>query len=125
MWTKLGLLAVAGMIGTLSRYWVSGFTYQIFGSKFAYGTLAVNVIGCLLFGLVSTLADERMLISTNTRFILLTGFMGAFTTFSTFSFETMQYMGDRQFMLAFINIAVSCLLGFGGIVSGTFIARII
>lgn len=125
MWSKLGLLAVAGLVGTLSRYWVSGYTYQIMGSKFAWGTLAVNVIGCFLFGLIAALADERMLISTNTRFIILTGFMGAFTTFSTFSFETMNYVRDSQFTLAFLNIAVSCLLGFGGIISGTLIARII
>ncbi|MHB8173057.1 MAG: fluoride efflux transporter FluC [Nitrospirota bacterium] len=125
MWSKLFLIAVAGTAGTLSRYWVSGFTYQVLGSKFAYGTLAVNVIGCLLFGFVWALAEDRMAISVLTRTVILVGFMGAFTTFSTFAFETMNYVQDSQFMLAFLNVAANCFLGFGAIVSGVWIARIL
>ena len=125
MWTKLILIAVAGTAGTLSRYWVSGLTYQVMGSRFAYGTLAVNVIGCFLFGLVWTLSEERMAISTLTRTVLLVGFMGAFTTFSTFAFETMNYVRDSQYLLAFTNVAVSCTLGFGAIVIGSWAAKII
>lgn len=95
------------------------------GSKFAYGTLAVNVIGCVLFGMVWTLAEERFAISTFTRTVILVGFMGAFTTFSTFAFETMNYVKDSQYALAFLNVSANCLLGFGGIVSGAWIARIL
>ncbi len=76
MWSKLILIAVAGTAGTLSRYWVSGLTYQVMGSKFAYGTLAVNFIGCFLFGLVWTLSEERMAISTLTRTVYTRGFHG-------------------------------------------------
>ncbi len=125
MWTKLILIAVAGTVGTLCRYWVSGLTYDIMGSRFAYGTLAVNVIGCLLFGVVWSLSEERMALSTLTRTVLLAGFMGAFTTFSTFAFETMNYVKDSQYMLAFANIASNCVLGFGAIVSGAWIARLL
>ena len=125
MWTKLILIAVAGTIGTLSRYWVSGLTYQVMGSRFAYGTLAVNVVGCLLFGLVWALSEERMAISVLTRTVILVGFMGAFTTFSTFAFETMNYVRDGQYLLAFMNITANCFLGFGAIVSGVWIARIL
>ena len=125
MWQRIFLIAAAGVAGTLSRYWLSGFTYQILGARFAYGTLAVNVIGCLLFGIVWALAEDRMAISAATRTVILVGFMGAFTTFSTFAFETMNYVRDSQFTLAFLNVAANCALGFGAIVSGVWIARII
>ncbi len=125
MWTKLILIAAAGTVGTLSRYWVSGWTYQVMGSKFAYGTLAVNVIGCFLFGLVWALSEERMALSALTRTVILVGFMGAFTTFSTFAFETMNYVRDSQYLLAFLNVAASCVLGFGAIVVGVWTARIL
>ncbi len=123
MWTKLVLIAVAGTVGTLARYWVSGLTYQLMGSRFAYGTLAVNVIGCFLFGIVWSLAEERMAIPALARIAILVGFMGAFTTFSTFAFETMNYVRDSQFMLAFLNLGANCVLGFGAIVSGVWLAR--
>ena len=125
MWTKLILIAAVGAAGTLSRYWVSGLTYQVMGSKFAYGTLAVNVIGCFLFGLVWALSEERMALSALARTVILVGFMGAFTTFSTFAFETMNYVRDSQYLLAFANVAVSCVLGFGAIVAGVWVARIL
>src|SRR3990172_7938662 len=112
MWSKLALIAVAGTVGTLSRYWLSGLIHRVFGSDFAYGTLAVNVIGCLLFGLVWALAEERMAIPVLARTVILVGFMGAFTTFSTFAFETMSYVRDSQYMLAFLNVAANCILGF-------------
>lgn len=123
MWSKLALIAVAGTAGTLSRYWLSGLVHRMFGSDFAYGTLAVNAIGCLLFGLVWALAEERMAIPVLARTVILVGFMGAFTTFSTFAFETMSYVRDSQYMLAFLNVAANCLLGFAAIVSGVWIAR--
>jgi CrcB protein len=125
MWSKLALIAVAGTVGTLSRYWLSGLMHRMFGSDFAYGTLAVNVIGCLLFGLVWALAEERMAIPVVARTVILVGFMGAFTTFSTFAFETMNYVKDSQYMLAFLNVAANCVLGFAAIVSGVWIARVL
>lgn len=125
MWTKLVLIAGAGAVGTLARYWVSGLTYQVMGSRFAYGTLAVNVIGCLLFGIVWALAEERMAIPVLARTVILVGFMGAFTTFSTFAFETMNYVRDSQYLMAFFNIGSNCILGFGAIITGMWIAKIL
>ncbi len=125
MWQRIFLIAIAGVAGTLARYWFSGFIYQILGTRFAYGTLAVNVLGCLLFGLVWALAEDRMAISALARTVILVGFMGAFTTFSTFAFETMNYARDSQFALAFLNITANCILGFGAILAGMWIARIL
>lgn len=125
MWSKLLLIAAAGAVGTLARYGVSGMSHRVFGANFAYGTFAVNVIGCLLFGIVWSLSEERMAIPVLTRTIILVGFMGAFTTFSTFAFETMNYVRDSQYLFAFINITSNCVLGFGAIIAGAWIARAI
>ena len=124
MWTKLALIAVAGAVGTLSRYWVSGLSHRLLGADFAYGTLAVNVVGSLLFGIVWSLSEERMAIPVLARTVILVGFMGAFTTFSTFAFETMNYLRDSQLLMAFLNITSNCVLGFGAIIAGMWIARI-
>ena len=66
--------------------------------------MAVNALGCFLFGLVWTLAEDRLLISGRARFLILTGFMGAFTTFSTFAFETSQLLDDSEWGLALANL---------------------
>ena len=125
MWAKILLIAAAGAVGTLTRYWVSGLSHRFLGADFAYGTLAVNVLGSLLFGIIWALSEERMAISVLARTVILVGFMGAFTTFSTFAFETMNYMRDSQFLMAFLNITSNCVLGFGAIIAGMWIARVL
>ena len=80
-----------------------------------FGTLTINVLGCLLFGFVWSLADERMLISAQSRIVILTGFMGAFTTFSTFAFESVQLLRDGQFLAAAVNIVGQVLAGVAGL----------
>jgi CrcB protein len=109
--SDLGWLALAGAAGTVLRYTVAGITQRMAGANFPWGTLAVNATGCFLFGLVWTLAEERLLISGRTRFLLLTGFMGAFTTFSTFAFETSQMLDDSEWRLALINVLGQNVLG--------------
>ena len=97
-------LALAGAAGTLSRYGLSGLVHRLTGSGFPWGTLVVNLVGCFLFGLVWTLAEERIVIRGQYRIILLAGFMGAFTTFSTFAFETSGFLRDSQWHAAFWNV---------------------
>jgi len=118
MFAKLSLIAAGGAAGTLARYFVSGLSQRLFGPGFPLGTLIVNVAGSLLFGVVWSLAEERMAISPMTRTFLLVGFMGAFTTFSTFAFETMGLVRDSQYVMAFANITANCLLGFGAVLLG-------
>jgi CrcB protein len=118
-------LALAGATGTLLRYGLSGVTQRICGEKFPWGTLAVNALGCFLFGLVWTLAEDRMLISGRTRFLVLTGFMGAFTTFSTFAFETSQLLDDAQWGLALGNLAGQVVLGLIGVFLGLAAGRLL
>lgn len=123
MWKELCWLALAGAAGTLSRYGLSGFVQWLAGEKFPWGTLAVNVVGCFLFGMIWTLADDRLIISGRTRFIILTGFMGAFTTFSTFAFETGGFLRDSEWRDAALNLVANNVVGIAGVFLGIAVGR--
>lgn len=116
MLQKMLLLAGAGALGTLARYEVSGLAQRLGNGSFPTGTLAVNLIGSFLFGLIWAMVETRMVISAETRTIVLTGFMGAFTTFSTFMFETGGFLQTGQWALAALNIlaqnggGIACML---------------
>jgi CrcB protein len=122
---KLAWIALAGAVGTLARYWLGDLVPRWLGAGFPWGTLVINCLGCLLFGFVWTLAEERLLISGETRQILLTGFMGAFTTFSTFAFETGQQMRDDQWGFAAGNVAAELGLGLLGVFLGFRLGRLV
>ena len=125
MATKLLLLASAGAFGTLARYFLGGAVQRLSGGAFPWGTFAVNMTGTLLFGLVWSLAEDRPVISPEARTIILVGFMGAFTTFSSFMFETGELMRDSQWALAFGNIALQNLTGILFLFIGFAIGRLI
>lgn len=122
---KLFCIATAGALGTLSRYGLAGLVQRLAGSGFPWGTAAVNVIGCFLFGLVWTLGAERMALSAEARTILLTGFMGAFTTFSTFISETGQLAGGAQWWVALGNITLQVGAGLAIFFAGASLARLL
>lgn len=117
------LIAIAGGLGALARYEVSLRVQTEFSSDFPIGTLAVNVLGCFLFGLIWSMSEERMLLSVEARTILLSGFMGAFTTFSTFGFETSTFLRLGQWTSAFQNIALQLILGLSAVLLGGAIGR--
>jgi CrcB protein len=120
---KVLMLAVAGMCGTLARYWLSGAVYGIMGREFPWGTAAVNLLGCLLFGLVWVMADERHLLGPEMRLVILVGFMGAFTTFSSLIFETSELMRGAQWTYAALNLVGQNILGFVAFAIGATIGR--
>jgi fluoride exporter len=103
-------IAVAGACGSVSRYAMSALSYRVFGQRFAYGTLVVNVLGCLLLGFFMQLAASNEWVERSWRIPITIGFFGAFTTFSTFGYETMRYMQDGLWFLASTNIVASVLL---------------
>jgi len=109
MMTGLGWFAIAmgGALGATARFAMSHQAYQWFGRDFAWGTLSVNVLGSFVMGLVAVLFVDKLALSTEWRAFVMVGFLGAFTTFSTFSYETMQYIEVGEINKAFINIAVS------------------
>jgi len=102
-------IAMGGALGAMSRFAVSHHVYQIFGREFAWGTLSVNVIGSFIMGLTAVLLVEKLAVSTEWRAFIMVGFLGAFTTFSTFSYETMQYIEIGDFSKAMLNIGVSVI----------------
>lgn len=122
---KVLWIMAAGAVGTLSRYWLGGFVQEHSGSAFPWGTMVVNLLGCFVFGLVWTLAEDRLIISGETRRIVLTGFMGAFTTFSTFMFETTAFMQDGQYLAAAANLVAQNGLGIVAMLLGLGIGRML
>lgn len=122
---KVLMLAVAGTLGTLARYWLSGAVYGAMGRDFPWGTAAVNLLGCLLFGLIWVMADERQLIGAELRLVILVGFMGAFTTFSSLVFETGELMRSAQWIRAALNLVGQNILGFVAFAIGAAIGRVI
>lgn len=124
MLLKLCWIALAGSAGTLARFWLQGLVQRIWGEAFPWGTLVVNSVGCFLFGMVWIMAAERQIISGETRLIILTGFMGAFTTFSTFAFETGDQLREAQWLHAAGNIAGHLLLGLGCLFLGYTVGRL-
>lgn len=122
---KFFILALSGAAGTLSRYALGGWVHQIFGSQFPFGTFLVNVAGCLAIGFLGTLADERQFFSPDMRTALLLGFLGAFTTFSSFAYETWAMLKDGEFLFAGLNIFGSLLVCLTGLFVGVILARLL
>lgn len=112
--TQLAFIAAGGAAGALMRYWMSSGIYALFGRGFPYGTLTVNVVGSLLMGFCYVFMIERMDVSVEWRAALMIGLLGAFTTFSTFSIETLNLLESGEQMKAALNILLSvtlCILG--------------
>jgi CrcB protein len=121
---KLLGLAVAGALGTLARYGLGGLVQRLHQSVFPWGTLVVNSLGCFLFGVVWALAEERLLISGETRVILLVGFMGGFTTFSSYAYETGAMLRDAEWTLAAGNLLAHNLVGIACFFVGAALGRL-
>ncbi len=105
------LIGIAGLTGTLLRYWLSGFVARRYGETFPVGTMVVNVVGCLIAGAVFNLTEERFLVNPTLRTVILIGLLGGFTTFSSYGLQTFTLLRDGEFGLASLNIVVSNVLG--------------
>jgi len=125
VYIKLLLIALGGAVGTLARYYLSGLVQRASGAAFPWGTFAVNMAGCFLFGLVWTMAEERLLIGPQARAMVLVGFMGAFTTYSTYTFETAQLLRDSEWALALGNIALQNTTGLAFLFIGLVLGRLL
>ena len=116
-------VGLGGFIGASTRYLISLYASKLFTSKIPIGTLTVNVLGSLIIGIVMELTLKTSLISPHMKLFLTTGFLGGLTTFSTFSYETMELIEKGELLLAIFNIALNLLLSLGGAILGRVIIK--
>ncbi len=119
-------VAIGGAGGAVLRYLVSGMAHSVFQrTALPVGTLTVNVLGCLIIGLLSGLAETHQLFTPQLRLLLLVGGLGSFTTFSTFGYEVFQLLRDGQFVPATTIVLLNVMIGLAAVWVGLVIARLI
>lgn len=125
-WTmKILLVMVGGSVGALSRYGVSLLAVKLFGIKFPWGTLIVNLSGCFLIGLAFALADRGLsIMNPSIRLFFVTGYLGALTTFSTYGLETVNSMREGTYIVAVANFLANNVIGAALVFLGILVGRL-
>lgn len=122
---KFIMVGTGGFLGSILRFIVSGMVHQFLSEPlFPIGTLVVNIIGCLLIGLGSGLAEIRQIITPELRLFIFVGFFGGFTTFSTFGFELFSFAREGQFISTLMNLSLHIVLGVTAVWLGHSLARV-
>jgi CrcB protein len=111
-------VGIGGFLGSIARYWLTGVVQRHANSFFPYGTMAVNVLGCLSIGLVWGLVEYRQMFSPNARLFLTVGFLGGFTTFSAFGNETFLLLREAEYLSAIANVVGSVAAGLLAVFAG-------
>jgi CrcB protein len=122
---RIALLIVFGALGTLARYALQGLIQEHTGSEFPYGTLVVNIVGCFLLGGLAEYALTHLTIPPEWRIGITVGFFGAFTTFSSFSYETVRLFQDGEWRRATTYVLASVIIGIVAVFTGIRIADLI
>jgi len=122
---KTIFIGLAGLVGTVLRYWLSGFVARQYGETFPWGTMAVNLIGCLVAGAVFSVTEERLLVTPTVRAVIVIGLLGGFTTFSSYGLQTFTLLRDGQFGLAILNVGMANVLGLFMVWIGYVLARVL
>ena len=120
---KYFMVGVGGCLGSILRFWLGSYIGGRLGSRFPYGTFVINVTGSFLIGLVLTILAERTQWSPNWRYLIPIGFIGGYTTFSTFEYETLRLVQDGQMVAAMLNVVMSVMVGFAGVWAGMVAGR--
>jgi CrcB protein len=122
---KYIMVGVGGCLGSILRFWVGSYIGSRMGTRFPYGTFVVNITGSFLIGLVFALLTTRTNWSPNWRYLIPIGFIGGYTTFSSFEFETWRTIQDGQIGVGFLYVALSVVLGFVAVWVGVIAGRAI
>ena len=116
-------VGAGSFIGGILRYLLTTWTYKILDPSFPYGTLAVNVLGCVVIGFLAGLAESRLTFTTDARLFLFVGILGGFTTFSAFAWDTFSLARNTQSIAALSNIALQLVLGLLAVWIGNLLAH--
>jgi CrcB protein len=122
--TTIFLVMAGGSLGALARYGTGLLAVKYFGIRFPYGTLIVNLTGCFLIGICFALVDKTNWLSPSTRLFLMTGFLGALTTFSTYAMETIVSFQSGTISIAVFNFLLNNMLGFTLVLSGIWLVQV-
>jgi len=117
------VISIGAILGANARWILSRYAARVLGPTFPYGTLFINVTGSFVVGFFMIWATERVLLDPRWRLLIVVGFCGAFTTFSSYAFETMAYFEQGQWLLMFTNFASNNLLCLGAALAGMALAR--
>jgi CrcB protein len=120
---KYLFIAVGGSLGAIARYWVGSTVADRMGTKFPYGTFVINITACLIIGFSLVFLGQRSGLSAAWRFLIPVGFVGAYSTFSTFEWETFSSLQTGAFFLAALYVALSFFLGLLAVWCGVLLAR--
>lgn len=124
--TKSLLVGCGGFLGSIARYLAGGAVHRLAeGSVLPYGTLFVNVTGCLAIGFLSALSEARGVLTPEARIFLLIGVLGGYTTFSSFGYETFQLLRGGEMLAATANVLIQVVAGLGAVWAGSAAARLI
>lgn len=116
---RILLVGLGGFIGSILRYLVSGYVQDwTHNAQFPFGTIVVNIVGCFVIGLLSQLAEAYGIFNAESRAFVVVGILGGFTTFSTFSNESINLFRDGQEVYALANISIQVILGLGAVILG-------
>ncbi len=121
---KYFLIAVGGALGSMARYWVGSMVANRMGTKFPYGTFVINITACVIIGFSLTLLARRADINPAWRFLVPVGFIGAYSTFSTYEWETLSTLRSGAFFLASLYAVSSLILGLAAVWGGSMLAEI-
>jgi fluoride exporter len=119
------IIALGGALGALARYALGVFVGNRMGVRFPYGTFLINMTGSFAIGLVMTILSERTHLNRNWLYLIPIGFIGAYTTFSTFELESLRLVQDGQLVSAIINLFGSVLVGFAMVILGAMTGRVL
>jgi len=123
---KVLLVGCGGFLGAVARYLLGGAVHRLVQAPvFPFGTLVVNVSGCLAIGFLGGLADERGALSPEARVFLLIGILGGYTTFSSFGYETFQLLRDGEMLPAVANVLLQVVIGLAAVWAGHSVVRLI